>query len=322
MRCHRYRPRHAGGMKHAIAIVLALLASPAAAQQFPTIPAQTVVGRIGTVGDTGPAQAITFDTLKSTLGGTQAANVVQAGPATGVATFPTYRALVNADLTGITSLPNVTSVRGVTITAGTGTLTLGANTLTVNGATGLTPGVAGQVGIWTAGVLSGSATPTLGAAGTLGSLTFGNATSGLVTLQPVTGALGTVTATLPANTGTIAETNYAQTWSANQTFSAQIISTFGTPTITSGACGTTTNGTVGAGSTNHSGFINIGAAATTTCDINFSTTITAPNACVISAGNAAAIAATTLAWVGAPSATAWRITGAVLANTVWRYHCL
>ena len=39
MRCHRYRPRHAGGMKHAIAIALALLASPAAAQQFPTIPA-------------------------------------------------------------------------------------------------------------------------------------------------------------------------------------------------------------------------------------------------------------------------------------------
>ncbi len=63
-----------------------------------------------------------------------------------------------------------------------------------------------------------TSTPTLGKSGVLGSLTMGNATSGTVTLQPVTGALGTVTASLPANTGTIAETNYAQTWSATQTF--------------------------------------------------------------------------------------------------------
>lgn len=69
--------------------------------------------------------------------------------------------------------------------------------------------------VWTA-----SATPTLGKSGTLGSLTFGNATSGLVTLQAVTGALGTVTASLPANTGTIAETNYAETWSAPQSFNS------------------------------------------------------------------------------------------------------
>jgi hypothetical protein len=62
-----------------------------------------------------------------------------------------------------------------------------------------------------------TATPTLGAAGTLGDLTFGNATSGLLTLEPVTGALGTVTASLPANTGTLAELNLAQTFTANQT---------------------------------------------------------------------------------------------------------
>jgi hypothetical protein len=62
-----------------------------------------------------------------------------------------------------------------------------------------------------------TATPTLGASGTLGDLTMGNATSGLLTLEPVTGALGTVTASLPANTGTIAELNLAQTWTANQT---------------------------------------------------------------------------------------------------------
>ena len=48
-----------------------------------------------------------------------------------------------------------------------------------------------------------TSTPTLGKAGTLGSVTFGNATSGLLTLQPVTGALGTVTVSLPAATDTL-----------------------------------------------------------------------------------------------------------------------
>lgn len=73
-------------------------------------------------------------------------------------------------------------------------------------------------------ILAGSgpiftATPTLGASGTLGTLSFGNATSGTITLQPVTGVLGTVTASLPANTGTLAELNLSQTWTASQTFS-------------------------------------------------------------------------------------------------------
>jgi hypothetical protein len=76
---------------------------------------------------------------------------------------------------------------------------------------------------------------TLGASGTAGSLTLGNATSGTVTLQPVTGALGTVTASLPANTGTIAETNLAETFSALQTFGTNI--SIGGTTAT-GATGT------------------------------------------------------------------------------------
>lgn len=60
----------------------------------------------------------------------------------------------------------------------------------------------------------------LGASGTAGSVALGNATSGTVTVQPVTGALGSVTASLPANSGTVAETNLAQTWAAIQTFNA------------------------------------------------------------------------------------------------------
>src|SRR6266576_3599924 len=47
-------------------------------------------------------------------------------------------------------------------------------------------------------------TPTLGLSGTLGTLGFGNATSGTVTLQPATGALGSSVLTMPAFTDTLA----------------------------------------------------------------------------------------------------------------------
>lgn len=83
--------------------------------------------------------------------------------------------------------PAVTATAPLAIASATGNITI--------------TGVAGQV-------LAGSApaftaTPTLGASGTLGSLTFGNATSGLLTLQAVTGALGAVTVSLPAATDTL-----------------------------------------------------------------------------------------------------------------------
>jgi len=58
----------------------------------------------------------------------------------------------------------------------------------------------------------------VGSSGNLGQVVIGNATSGTVTVQPVTGALGSVTASLPANTGTVAELNAAQSWTAAQTF--------------------------------------------------------------------------------------------------------
>ena len=58
----------------------------------------------------------------------------------------------------------------------------------------------------------------LGSSGVPGSASFGNTSSGTVKLQPVSGALGTVTAQLPANSGIIAETNLAQTWTGLQSF--------------------------------------------------------------------------------------------------------
>jgi hypothetical protein len=56
----------------------------------------------------------------------------------------------------------------------------------------------------------------LGTSGTPGSVAMGNTTSGTVTVQPVAGALGTATASLPANTGTVAELNLPQSWLAAQ----------------------------------------------------------------------------------------------------------
>jgi len=137
--------------------------------------------------------------------------------------------------------------------------------------------------------------------------------------------LSTAGTACTANTGTSGATvpllNGNNTNSGLNTFSGQIVSTFGTPTIASGACGTGTNGSISG--TNQSGSITIGASATTTCTISFSTTITAPGACLIFPGNATAAATgTTVARVGTPSATAWVVTGSALANTVYSYICL
>jgi hypothetical protein len=59
------------------------------------------------------------------------------------------------------------------------------------------------IGVDASGACEGTATPTLGTAGSVvGTLAFANATSGSITLSPVTGALGTIAITLPAATGT------------------------------------------------------------------------------------------------------------------------
>lgn len=79
---------------------------------------------------------------------------------------------------------------------------------------------------------AGSGALSLGSSGTAGSVAMGNATSGTVTLQPVTGALGAVTASLPANTGTISELNINQAWTAGQAVTPD----------TSASCGTISTG--------------------------------------------------------------------------------
>lgn len=133
----------------------------------------------------------------------------------------------------------------------------GGSSLTV-GTTPTSGGAAGQVMYDTGSALQESANLTysagilsIGASGTLGGVKLGNATSGTLTLEPTTGALGTVTATFPANSGMVAELNLNQTWTQSATFSngnvtvtagyvsslQYIVNELGTkPTLTTGSC--------------------------------------------------------------------------------------
>ena len=58
-----------------LAATLWLAATPAAAQTFPPVPAQSVIGRMGIPGDTGPSQAIPFATLAARLSPTIVATI-------------------------------------------------------------------------------------------------------------------------------------------------------------------------------------------------------------------------------------------------------
>lgn len=173
--------------------------------------------------------------------------------ATPITTSGSWTAAVNVnDLTSKTT-PVATDLVAIYDVAGTATKQATAAKIQIAGSGGGTsnflradgtwaaPGGSGTVTVVGAGTLTSNAMVTgggsqtlqtdnsitatagalsLGSTGVAGSVAFGNATSGTVTLQPVSGALGAVTASLPANTGTIAELNLAQTWTAAQSFNS------------------------------------------------------------------------------------------------------
>jgi hypothetical protein len=114
----------------------------------------------------------------------------------------------------------IVEVDGTTITASGGviTATAGGSGCTVSGAAGIVLNNGSSACTTDTNATLSAGALSLGASGTAGSVAMGNATTGTVTLQPVTGALGSVTASLPANTGTLGELNLAQTWTAKQTF--------------------------------------------------------------------------------------------------------
>lgn len=104
--------------------------------------------------------------------------------------------VLSATTGGLTCPTCVTSSGGGAITGQAPIVVSGAGLVSITGAAGQV--LAGATPAFTA-------TPVLGVAGsTVGTLGFANATSGTVTLQPVTGALGAVTINIPAASGTIA----------------------------------------------------------------------------------------------------------------------
>ena len=98
----------------------------------------------------------------------------------------------------------------------------------------------------------------------------------------------------------------------------------GTPSIANNACGSTSQGTVTAGSNDHTGKVTVGTALVTSCAISFATTYAAaPVACLLSPANATgALWNTTGAYVSAISTTSFTITGLALAGASFYFHCL
>lgn len=97
---------------------------------------------------------------------------------------------------------------GVLAFTATGTLAssaaLTANAMVLGGGAGAVPKVAAGL------ATDGTSQLQLGVAGTsVGSVQLRNGTSGSITLQPVTGALGTITLNVPATNGTLATTSQA-----------------------------------------------------------------------------------------------------------------
>lgn len=190
------------------------------------VPATNLAGT-GTGGVTG--------TLAVNHGGSGVATLT--GPVKGNGTSA-FSAAAAADIVGLFSTCSGTQYLGADgachTASGSGTVTntggsLTANDIVLGAGTNDTKVVAGIV-------TDGTSQITLGVSGTsVGAVALNNVTSGSVTLKPVTGALGSVTASFPANTGTIGELNLAQTWTAGQTFTnADLImkgSTSGTTTL-------------------------------------------------------------------------------------------
>jgi filamentous hemagglutinin len=139
-----------------------------------------------------------------TTGG-YAASVSEAGPATTATALAANGANCAAGQYPL-GVDASGAVESCTVAAGSGTVTNAGGDLTANSVV-LGAGTVDTKVV--AGILTdGVGKVTLGVAGTtVGSVDFKNATSGTVTVAPVTGALGTVTISLPASTGTVALTN-------------------------------------------------------------------------------------------------------------------
>lgn len=111
-------------------------------------------------------------------------------------------------------------------------------------------------------------------------------------------------------------------FSAGTASGTTLITSGAIPTIASGACGASTNGTLTTGSRTNAGQVVIGAATTTVCTISFAANLPTAPVCVIAPSNVAASAGTVLAYVSANTISGFVITGSVLGSTSFNYICL
>jgi hypothetical protein len=221
------------------------------------------VGPTGTFTTAVTSPTLTLGTISSATGTLKLANAssanlttIQAGNAANARTYtwPTNFGAAGSILTDVAGNGTLSWAGG-----GGGCSIIGSQyqIVAVNSAgTGCTPDANASVN---AGAL------TLGASGTVGTVSLGNATTGTVTLGTVTGALGTVTASLPANAGVIAELNLAQSWTATQTHQTILAGTTNTYDIG-------TSATVAAFRTVYAGTSFVGPVGT------FTTSVTTPTA--------------------------------------------
>jgi len=250
-------------------------ANSSATNYTTTVPA--VTGTLITTGDTGTVTntmlAGSIAASKITTG-TSGANIPLLNGANtwgAVQTFTNSYINLLGSSTGYTTFTSGNSSATnytATIPAGTGTVLMSVSNMTANPATGtpssttylrgdgtwstpsgsgtITSSTSGQIPVYTASTTVGGSANftistgalTLGASGTAGSVAMGNATSGTLTLQPVTGALGSSVISFPATTDT------AVTLAATQTLTNKTLTTptfngytecTDIPTITSGA---------------------------------------------------------------------------------------
>lgn len=155
--------------------------------------------------------------LAGANGGTGNGFFAVSGPATALRTFT----FPNASATVLTTNAAVTVAQGGTgITSGTSggipffsaTTTIGSSAALTNNAFVLGGGAGAAPKVAAGLATDGTSQVQLGVAGSsVGSVRFSNATSGTITMQPVTGALGTVTISLPAATTTMVGTDTTQT---------------------------------------------------------------------------------------------------------------
>lgn len=191
----------------------------------------------GTGGITASAGPIAASSNGTNAGGMLLTGNTTAPSLSGYSNYFGFIGPNSASFTGYVFQPSATApsasslLTAAAVSSNISALTYTALPLSIaNGGLNATSAAAGTMPNATSGTAaSWTATPTLGASGTLGSLTMGNATSGTLTLEPTTGALGTVTMAIPIPVGNDI---------LSQTISSGTAA-MGTSAISSGACAST-----------------------------------------------------------------------------------